>query len=135
MSDYDPAEGLLAAVASFHKTMGLPIATGPTALAPQRLEARASWLEEEVREFRSARSLITQLDATLDVIYLAIGNLVEMGVELGPAFQAVHSANLRKRWPRGSVQTDGQGKLLKPPDWVGPEDDLRRLVGRGDSED
>ncbi|TKK84583.1 hypothetical protein FDA94_28555 [Herbidospora galbida] len=36
-------------------------------------------------------------------------------------FEAVHEANLRKRWPDGRVHRNELGKVLKPADWVAPD--------------
>lgn len=108
-------------VLHFHLQFGLPVGSRPATLLAARVAARTKWLREEVEEFSTAKSLVKQVDAAVDVIYVAIGCLVEMGVELDGAFRCVHAANLEKRWPDGGVRTDGDGKLLKPPNWVGPE--------------
>jgi predicted HAD superfamily Cof-like phosphohydrolase len=124
-----PSGDVLDAVTRFHVAMGLPVGLAPRALSPERLRTRAAWLMEELDELSSAQSLVQQVDATLDVLYLALGTLVELGVPLDDTFAAVHSANLRKVWPDGSSHTDEAGKLLKPPGWVGPEADLELILG------
>jgi len=128
MNEARTGEALLHLVAEFHTHMGLPVRDAPSEISAERLAARASWLFEEVYELASSSSIIEQLDATLDIIYLALGNLVEMGAPLSPAFEAVHRANLAKRWPDGLVHTDRDGKILKPPGWRGPEDALRAIL-------
>ena len=52
-----------------------------------------------------------------DVLYIAFGNAVAMGVDMGPVFEAVHAANMRKAGPDGTVQKRTDGKILKPDGW------------------
>lgn len=115
-------------VLDFHLQFGLPVSSHPATLTTTRVAARTKWLREEVEEFATAKSLVEQIDAAIDVIYVAIGCLVEMGVELDGAFKCVHASNLEKRWADGSVRTDSDGKLLKPHDWVGPEEAIRNWL-------
>lgn len=119
---------LTSQVRAFHAAFGLPISNSPTPLGETRVLARAAWLREEIEEFAAAITLVQQVDAVVDVIYLAAGCLVEMGVELNEVFDAVHEANMAKRWPDGSVHMDTQGKVEKPPGWIGPEKALTRVL-------
>jgi hypothetical protein len=52
-----------------------------------------------------------------DLIYVAIGTAVALGVDLRPVWDAVHAANLAKAG--GPRRADG--KFLKSADWVHPD--------------
>lgn len=52
-----------------------------------------------------------------DVLYIAFGNAVAMGVDMGPVFAEVHAANLRKAGPDGALRKLSDGKVLKPAGW------------------
>ncbi len=122
----DPAS-IFCQVRHFHAIAGVPIADVPTQLAPERLSARVEWLREEVSELQSATSLVDQVDAVVDVIYVAIGALVEMGVELEGPFQLVHQSNLAKAMPDGTFQKNAAGKIIKPGEWESPRERLSHL--------
>lgn len=109
------------AVRHFHLALGLPTARTPRLLVPQRIQERSKWMREELNEFESATTIPEQADAMVDLMYLAIGSLVEMGVPPGRVFELVHAANMGKRWPDGAARLDGEGKVLKPPAWSSPD--------------
>lgn len=88
-------------------------------------QRRASWIKEELEEFLSAADLVSQVDAIADLIYLALGIFVELGVPPAQAFAMVHKANLAKVWGDGSVHFDGNGKVIKPVGWPNPEPAIR----------
>jgi predicted HAD superfamily Cof-like phosphohydrolase len=85
-------------------------------------------MREELDEFKSAGAIAQQADAMVDLIYLAIGTLVEIGVPPGRVFELVHAANMGKRWPDGAVRLDGEGKVLKPPAWSSPDSAIEAYV-------
>ena len=97
-------------------------------LTPARVSTRAKWLCEEVGELVDVTSLVEQVDAVVDLIYIAIGCLVEMGVGLEGSSDHVHRTNLAKRWSDGTIHFDEDGKVLKPPGWSGPEEAIQRLL-------
>ena len=106
-------------VESFHLAMDLPV--GPLHdPAIRRGGLRMSLIEEEAREFREAveaGDLPAAADALVDLLYVTLGAGVEFGIDLGPLFEEVHAANMRK--VGGPVREDG--KHLKPPGWVAPD--------------
>lgn len=121
----------LDAVKQFHVTFGHPVATFPKRQTLKRAADRAKWLIEEARELRDARTLEAQADAYIDSIYFALGGFVELGLDPQPLWDIVHQANLAKVWPDGSVQKrDGDGKTVKPPGWVDPQESLRAEIAR-----
>ena len=59
-------------------------------------------MREEVDEFVESTNVVDQADAMIDLIYFALGTLVEMGVRPAPLFDIVHNANMQKLWPDGA---------------------------------
>lgn len=115
-------------VRDFHLAFGLPTTEPPQLLATPRTGERSKWMREELHEFESAATIPEQADAMVDLIYLAIGTLVEMGVPPGRVFELVHSSNLGKRWADGTVRLDREGKVLKPPAWSSPNVEIEAYV-------
>ena len=74
-------------------------------------KTRCLWMVEELVEFLEAEDLVDQVDAMMDLIYLALGTLVEMGVKPAGPFNVVHATNLTKV-PQG-VKGSDLGKAVK----------------------
>ena len=89
------------AVKLFHEKFGLPVSEVPTMLSAQRSRSRGTWMLEEVAEFLTADSIYEQSDAMIDLIYFALGTLVEMGVQPEGLFNIVQQANMSKLWEDG----------------------------------
>jgi len=107
-------------VRAFHQAFGVPAAGLPHMMAPGRVSRRANWISDEVQEFRDAVSLADQADAMIDIIYFALGGLVEMGIKPDGLFSIVQAANMAKLWPDGTAHFRSDSKILKPPGWVDP---------------
>lgn len=120
-------------VRDFHAAFDHPIASGPQMLTDDRVQRRAEWMAEEVREFCAAQTVDEQADAMVDLMYFALGTLVEMGVDGMSLFHIVHQANMAKLWPDGKPRfRDGDGKVQKPPTWRDPGKAVRaELVRQG----
>ena len=58
-------------------------------------------MNEEVAEFLVAQDIYEQADAMIDLIYFALGTLVEMGLEADELFDIVQKANMAKLWSDG----------------------------------
>ena len=91
------------------KVTGIEVPRGPTLISGDRLDPCVQCLNEELDEFYEATTVEGQADALIDLIYFALGRLLEMGVPPGPWFDRVHSANMQKH----------QGDLSKRPGWKG----------------
>lgn len=117
-------------VREFHQAFGHPVANRPAMLTLDRVQARSNWMAEEVEEFKKARTLEDQADAMIDLLYFALGTLVEMGIEAETLFHIVHKANMDKLWPDGKPRLAGDGKVQKPPTWREPGEALRREILR-----
>ncbi|MFL6977053.1 HAD family hydrolase [Bacillus inaquosorum] len=116
-------------VRDFQHKFGQPVADKPTEMGLERRISRLEYMDEELNEFLSANTVVDQADAMIDLIYLAIGTLVELGVKPEKLFEIVHKANMSKLWPDGKVHTNpANGKIVKPPTFVRPEPLLEREI-------
>jgi predicted HAD superfamily Cof-like phosphohydrolase len=113
-------------VKEFHKAFNHPYQETPTLLGIERAEKRYSWMLEEINEFMEAtknNDIVEQADAMIDVIYFALGTLVEMGVEPENLFNIVQHANMSKLWEDGKPHYKEDGKVKKPEGWKDPHND------------
>jgi predicted HAD superfamily Cof-like phosphohydrolase len=118
-------------VKEFHIVFGHPVAKVPTAMDKRRRKDRAGWIEEETEEFLKAETLVDQCDAITDILYFALGTMVELGIEPANLFDIVQRANMSKLFPDGKPHyrvTDG--KVQKPPTWQPPEPFLEAEIQR-----
>jgi hypothetical protein len=97
---------------------------GPPALIRRVMRHRL--LREEFEEHIEAmldNDVEGVLDAIVDQIYVLVGTaLIQFGGErLDAAWAEVHRSNMAKRWPDGTFHVREDGKVLKPPGWVGPD--------------
>lgn len=123
----DRSEGAIRKVANFLTgIIGLPVPVKPTMLPANRQEYAARHLTEELCEFKYAlenSDLPSAVDALVDLIYVAAGRLVEMGVFPMLAFDEVHRANMSKA--RGTVskraKSSGGFDAVKPEGWTPPD--------------
>jgi len=117
-------------VREFHLAFDHRCPEKPELLPRERVSKRYNWMLEELEEFRKAGSIHDQADAMVDLIYFALGTLVEMGVRPGRLFDIVHGANMKKLWPDGKVHYAPDGKVIKHPSWTPPEPDLMKEIER-----
>jgi len=117
-------------VKEFHLVFNHRCPEKPTRLPAERLEKRYNWMLEELDELRKAGSIHDQADAVIDLMYFALGTLVEMGVRPEPLFNIVHAANMAKVWPDGKVHYADDGKVIKHPSWRPPEPQLMEEIER-----
>lgn len=115
-------------VRDFHRIFSHPIADQPKLLGRERAISRCAWMREEIDEFETATDVYGQADAMIDLIYFALGTLVEMGVKPSEAFAIVHEANMTKVWPDGSLRYREDGKTIKPPGWLDPFPRLKKAI-------
>jgi predicted HAD superfamily Cof-like phosphohydrolase len=117
-------------VQAYHSVFGHRLIETPTPLPQERIIHRAGFMAEELAEFLKASpdDLVTQSDALIDLLYFVLGTFVEMGVDPTPLFEAVHQANMDKLWDGQPRYDPTNGKTLKPPGWVGPEERIRALI-------
>ncbi len=126
-------------VEEFHRRLGQPIGSGPPHFSREELRAKLI-LEEAIetavglvgsmrmdvllgqlrREHAfkdpSIQNMPDAIDGLCDLLYVAFGAAVEMGVDLEPFFDEVHKTNLAKL--NGPIRADG--KVQKPEGWKPP---------------
>jgi predicted HAD superfamily Cof-like phosphohydrolase len=118
-------------VKEFQTKMGQPVADKPTLMQFARREQRFNYMAEELEEFLSAKTVVDQADAMIDLIYLALGTMVELGVKPESLFQIVQDANMSKLWPDGKPRINPEtNKVMKPPTFVRPEPLLEAEIER-----
>ena len=102
----------------FHEKFGLTVNDTPTIPGDDVLQFRVNLINEEAEEFEQAakaRNLVEMADALADVIYVALGAAVSLGIDLEPVFEEVHRSNMTKVWSDGQVRRREDGKVIKPP--------------------
>lgn len=117
-------------VLDFQKKFGHPYAEKPVMMEPERAKKRYAWMLEEINEFLEADEIVEQADAMIDVMYFALGTLVEMGIEPDRLFEIVHEANMTKLWPDGKPHFNEMGKTIKPSTWEDPHPKLEEEINR-----
>ena len=79
-------------------------------------------------------SMVGQVDALIDTLYLTYGSFVLMGVDPEEVFEIVHRANMGKIFPDGRAHFDPvTHKILKPDDWeekYAPEPAIQKELDR-----
>ena len=116
-------------VKEFHRAFECPVSETPVMLTADRAKMRAGFMLEEIEEFEEAGNICEQADAMIDLIYFALGTMVEMGVKPEKLFDIVHGANMSKIWSDGKVhRREGDGKVIKPPEWEDPEPKIRTEI-------
>ncbi len=115
-------------VREFHLRFGAPHADSPQLLDKDRVEKRSGWMREEIDELGEATDIYEQADAMIDLIYFALGTLVEMGVQPDELFDIVHAANMSKLFMDGTAHSNQSTKIIKPPNWEDPKPQLIRAI-------
>lgn len=123
-------------VKEFQIAFGHPAPDKPTMLSKERIIARNSWMDEECEELLEAETLEDQVDAALDKLFFALGDLVELGVEPHHLLEIVQNANMGKLHMIDGKLTPvykEDGKVKKPDDWnerFAPEAKLKAEIER-----
>lgn len=117
-------------VKEFHEAFNHEVGTKLKTLDVTRKIARCSWMREEIGEYMDADgNIVEEIDAMLDLIYFAMGTLVEMGVDDPQKFfDIIQSANMNKLWSDGKPHYREDGKVIKPKGWVAPETTMSKIV-------
>jgi len=117
-------------VREFQRAFGHPWRDTPATMDSDRAQKRYTWMLEELNEFLQADEVVEQADAMIDLMYFALGTLVEMGVRPAVLFDIVHTANMSKLWPDGKPHYNAMGKTVKPAGWQDPHEKLRLAIER-----
>lgn len=117
--DYETAQ-----VAEMHHKFGFTLNLSPTEVRPEVLHQRHKFLEEECHElFLAIQSgnFADQIDALIDLVVVAKGTAVMMGIQWEPHWAEVHQANMEKERGHNPSRPDQEEDLIKPEGWVGPD--------------
>ena len=107
-------------VKAFATKMGFTVGSRPRHLTLRKLDERQNLLDEEVSELSTAisqQNLAEIADALVDIVYVAIGTAVALGLPWEQLWDDVHRANMAKRAGITSRGPDA----LKPSGWKGPQ--------------
>jgi len=119
-------------VQDFHKAFNHPYAETPTFMEMETAKNRYKWMKEEIDEFLEATEngdMYEQVDAMIDVMYFALGTLVQIGVPPAKVFEVVQNANMSKLWEDGKPRfREGDGKVIKPPTWQDPHNKIIEVI-------
>ncbi len=133
-------------VAEFHSVYGMPnlVEEGATPSVDfERVHMRMALIQEEITELIAAvygpqaasrveqtfadlpdegtRDVVEAADALADLTYVVYGMALESGINLDKVLAEVHSSNLSKLMPDGSVRRREDGKILKGPNFREPD--------------
>lgn len=123
--------GMVTDVTDFYEKFGIPIKELPQLLDRETLRFRTARLVEELVEFADAHGagdLAGAADALVDLIYIAIGTGLGMGLPWPEIWDAVHEANMKKELAKDASESRHRFKLdiVKPAGWKAP--DLRTIL-------
>lgn len=103
----------------------LPIPAEPTIMDEQRLEWANTAMQEELTEFNGAceaGDVLEAADALIDLVYFALGRLIEMGVPATAVMDEVQRANMDKQQGELSKRPGSMGHdAVKPAGWQAPD--------------
>lgn len=115
-------------VAAFQAKFGIVRLLKPGFLPDSQMHFRTKFLEEELDEFIEAwgaLDLAKAADALVDLVYVAVGTAVMMGVPFDDCWRAVQEANMKKE--RATSDRDPRSKrahdqdIVKPEGWQPPD--------------
>lgn len=110
-------------VKAFHQAMGHKLPAQPDALNQEEIRERLGYFLEELVELEAAEELVEQVNELVDIVYLALGALANIGIRPGKIWQIVHESNMAK------IPVPGE-KPIKPDWWAGPAMDIAVEVGQ-----
>jgi predicted HAD superfamily Cof-like phosphohydrolase len=118
-------------VFEFRKAFGLSTSDKVRLLPEENQMLHARLLQEELYEFTEAKTIAQQADALLDMMYLIVGALEDMGIYQTAAsvcWKYIHDANMSKI-KDGIVLKRADGKVIKPDGWIAPDMSIAHELG------
>jgi len=112
-------------IKKFHEKFKLEYNGEPRYLSIDLAKFRYTFMSEELEEYRIARrnsDLSGQLDALVDLVYVALGTAYMHGFDFDEAWRRVHEANMKKiKAPSKDASKRGsEYDVVKPVGWVPP---------------
>jgi predicted HAD superfamily Cof-like phosphohydrolase len=120
-------------IRNFHWKFQIQPLPVPGTLPADVREFRIRFMYEELDEYQKAANeddLVGQLDALVDLVYVAVGTAYMQNLPFNDAFAIIHSCNMKKERVR-RVEQSKRGSIfdvIKPDGWVGPEAALKTLL-------
>ena len=109
-------------VHELHEKFDFPRSLEPRHLEHEDMMGRFRFMLEELHEFKDALDagdLPEMFDALLDLVYVAKGTAVQLGLPWSQGWDSIHRANMDKE--RSEHKTDRGYDLIKPEGWVAPD--------------
>jgi predicted HAD superfamily Cof-like phosphohydrolase len=116
-------------VVDFMKTFGQEVKTSPEFPSYENQILRRDLIIEELTELQEAvdaNDIVEVADALTDLLYVIYGAGAAFGIDLDACFKEVHSSNMSKLMPDGTVLRREDGKVLKGPNYFAP--DLKKVL-------
>jgi predicted HAD superfamily Cof-like phosphohydrolase len=113
----------------FMEKFGQMVRTKPQFPDDKTMKLRLDLIKEELNEFEEAmktKNLKEVADALTDILYVTYGAGYAYGVDLDQCFKEVQRANMSKLGEDGKPIYNGQGKVMKGPNYTKP--DLSKFV-------
>lgn len=128
---------LIEDVKAFHERYGIPYLSKPGLLDDATFDYRLKFLYEELDEFTVAHNkddLVGAVDGLLDLVYVALGTLLNMGLstkQIEQCWNTIQEANINKiRVSSADESKRGHSSdVRKPLDWVSPEKKIAVHLG------
>ena len=114
-------------IEKFHAKFNLEYTGKPQVLAADVAQFRIKFMQEELDEYKKAvaeSDMEGQLDALVDLVYVALGTSYLSGFPFQAAWDEVHGCNMRKvkAGPNGEGSKRGSPHdVVKPEGWKGPD--------------
>lgn len=124
----------LSDVRAFHEKFAVPMASEPSWLDSEAVAFRYKFMQEELDEFVEAVSqqdLLLAGDALVDLVYVALGTALMMGLPWAKMWAEVQRANMAKERATSAGQSKRGSALdvVKPAGWTPP--DHSQFIGSG----
>jgi predicted HAD superfamily Cof-like phosphohydrolase len=125
-TNYSNQTSIFEDVKEFHTEFKIPAVKPPFQLNYKALSFRIKFLWEEMEELETAideQNICDQIDALIDLIYVAAGTLDLMGVDGQRHFSLVHRANMKKvrAQKAGDSKRMSSFDVIKPKGWLAPD--------------
>jgi len=114
-------------IKDFHEKFGLAYRGLPQELSAEASAFRIKFMQEELNEYIDAvnkHDLVQQLDALVDLVYVALGTAYLQGLPFEDGWNEVQRANMRKVRAAADGSNSKRGSpldVVKPEGWVGPD--------------
>lgn len=121
----NPRMDMMELIEKFHLKFCLEYEGSPRALPQKLSKFRIQFLHEELKEYRDAveaKDLEGQLDALIDLVYVALGTAYMHGFDFNEGFRRVHDCNMKKvrALSRLDSKRGSTFDVVKPANWKPP---------------